>query len=172
MAIVYWIHLDSHTDIFTEGYVGISTRLVTDRFKEHLALSCKDKTILNKALLKYRDVVKIKVLIEGSENYCLTVENKLRPTDRIGWNTVSGGGKPPAFTGHTEEAKAKIGAASKGNKYRLGSKVSDETKAKISANGKGSQKKRRVRKPHSEVTKLKMSVAQKLRYQETKKGNK
>ena len=42
-------------------------------------------------------------------------------------------------TKHTEEAKKKIGEASKGNKFNLGRKSSQETKNKISANSKGNK---------------------------------
>ena len=26
MAVVYWIHLDEHTDLFTQGYIGVTTK--------------------------------------------------------------------------------------------------------------------------------------------------
>jgi hypothetical protein len=113
MAVVYWIHLEQHSDITKEGYVGITTQPPTDRFKEHKADSKRGRTILNRALLKHSGEVHFDVLVEGSAEYCLIVENKLRPDDRIGWNTVAGGGKPPVFRGHSPESRLKIGLASK-----------------------------------------------------------
>ena len=44
------------------------------------------------------NLVKEVVLI-ADEDYCLDIENKLRPSDRIGWNIVMGGGKPPSALG-------------------------------------------------------------------------
>lgn len=33
MALVYWLRLPEHTDIFTQGYVGVTT-YNSDRIKE------------------------------------------------------------------------------------------------------------------------------------------
>jgi group I intron endonuclease len=52
-----------------------------------------------------------------------------------------GGGRYEGYWHHTDEAKAKIGAASKGNKYRLGTHThhSEETRRKISLGAQGSK---------------------------------
>ena len=44
------------------------------------------------------NLIKDNVLI-GSKDYCLTIETKLRNTESIGWNIVSGGGCPPSWGG-------------------------------------------------------------------------
>ena len=106
---LYWIKLPEHTDIFSQGYVGITKQLLSKRFKEH---KCGKSSIVSNAIAKYPECQIVPILV-GSREYCLNIEFKLRPTDHIGWNIVPGGGAPPAFTkGHTPEAKAKISAAS------------------------------------------------------------
>jgi len=35
MAVVYWIHLPEHTDIASQGYVGVSNTTASKRFTHH-----------------------------------------------------------------------------------------------------------------------------------------
>jgi hypothetical protein len=37
--IVYWIKLKSHTDVFSQGYVGVTKRNIYQRFSEHKNLN-------------------------------------------------------------------------------------------------------------------------------------
>ncbi len=160
---VYWISIPEHTDMFSQGYIGITTRDVRVRFSEHKATAKSGRAILSKAIGKYKDKINIQVILVSSEDYCKDIEKKLRPTERIGWNTVSGGGKPPLFREHSEESKKKIGVASKGNKHNIGRVLSEETKAKISKSSSLRKYPDRVRKPHSEETKAKMSASKTAR---------
>lgn len=117
---VYWIHLKNHTNITSEGYIGITTQDIFKRFSDHKHYAkTKGDYPLSKAILKYGDELQIKVLVHGSKEYCLEVERKLRPTKRIGWNLMEGGGFTPNQTGrkHSEESKKKISEASKRTKY-------------------------------------------------------
>jgi group I intron endonuclease len=93
VSCVYWVHRPEHTDILRQGYVGISKRFER-RIWEHLKLT--QNRYLKNAINKYgwNNLVKEKVLI-GKEDYCLEIEAKLRPADKIGWNLVKGGNKPP-----------------------------------------------------------------------------
>ena len=93
VSCVYWVHRPEHTDILRQGYVGISRRFER-RIWEHLKLT--QNKYLKNAINKYGwdNLVKEKVLI-GKEDYCLEIEAKLRPADKIGWNLVKGGNKPP-----------------------------------------------------------------------------
>lgn len=103
MAVVYWIHHPDHTDMFSQGYVGVSNR-IDSRFEEHKVRPVNPH--LKHAIKKYGwDSLVKKVLIIADEAYCLAMEAKLRAEDAIGWNIVKGGGKPPVAIG---------------NKYRLG----------------------------------------------------
>jgi predicted GIY-YIG superfamily endonuclease len=93
MSCVYWIHTPEHTNIFQQGYVGVSKRFER-RIWEHLKLS--GNAHLKNAINKYGwdNLVKEKVII-ADESYCLEMETKLRPKESIGWNIVMGGGMPP-----------------------------------------------------------------------------
>jgi len=90
---LYWIRHPDHTDMFSQGYIGISNDLKR-RFHHHAKRS--KNAHLKNAIIKYGwdNLIKQQVLI-ADEKYCLDIEQKLRPSDNIGWNIVSGGGKPP-----------------------------------------------------------------------------
>ena len=93
MTCVYWIHTPEHTNIFEQGYVGVSNRFER-RIWEHLKVS--GNAHLKNAINKYGwdNLVKEKVII-ADESYCLDMETKFRPKESIGWNIVMGGGMPP-----------------------------------------------------------------------------
>lgn len=120
MSSVYWIRQTSHTDIFSQGYVGVSND-VKKRWYDHKTYT--ENTHLKYAITKYGwdNLVKEVVLI-ADDDYCLNIEAKLRPTDQLGWNIVKGGGMPPNALGKkfgpmSDETKAKVSAAKKGFKH-------------------------------------------------------
>ncbi len=118
MISVYWIRHQDHTDIFSQGYVGVSNK-PKERWRHH----CTKPSNLHmkNAIAKYGwDNLVKEVILISDKDYCLEIEKKLRPTDYIGWNATFGGGFPP---------KAKKGMGK-------GRKLSDETKAKIAEAGK------------------------------------
>jgi group I intron endonuclease len=110
---VYWIRCADHTDLMTQGYVGVSGRF-NRRMWEHL--HSKQNPHLQRAIQKHGwdNLVKTQILI-ADEDYCLDIERKLRPSEKIGWNLVRGGGKPPVLYGNT----SRIGKPSprKGKKH-------------------------------------------------------
>ena len=129
---VYWIHHPEHTDMFTQGYIGVSKDLKR-RLSSHRARP--SNLHMKNAITKYGwDTLIKEVMVIASKEYCLDVEIKLRPADKIGWNVVLGGGNPPSTLGkkfkHTDEAKEKNRQA------HLGKKTSEETKRKLSASHK------------------------------------
>lgn len=163
MAYVYWIHLPEHTDILTEGYIGYTSRTVDERWKGHLK-ECKRSRNVNypvyRAIAKYGAAILVTTLLEGSEEYCLDVENKLRPSRKIGWNLQEGGNKGTKGVDVTPETRAKISAAGKGRVFseehrrklsevQTGRVMSEDTKAKMSEQRSGI--------PRSEHTKVKHS---------------
>lgn len=175
---VYWIRCQDHTDVMSQGYIGVSKN-ADERFTQHLKRT--QNRHLKFAIEKYGwdNLVKTQILI-ADEDYCLDIERKLRPADGIGWNCVAGGGKPPKMTGNkfrlglaawnkgvpwSDEAKAKLSEAhldqtawNKGKKsdrpaWNKGLSHSPEAKAKMSLTRKGVKL--------SEATKAKMSAARK-----------
>lgn len=132
--------------MFSQGYIGVSGNL-TQRFHHHAKRSQNNH--LKNAINKYGwdNLVKQQLLI-ADEQYCLDMELKLRPNDKIGWNIVAGGGKPPVLFGntsrlgkpsprkgkkHTLESIDKMSEAHKGNTARRGTVNSQECIDKIKA---------------------------------------
>lgn len=139
-SVVYWIHLAEHTNILTEGYIGV-TNNIKSRFRSH------EKRTGNKhfkrAIKKYGwdNLVKEIVLI-SDKAYCLLIEAKLRSKANTGWNVAIGGGNPPHENvwnkgrvmpkDELEIMKAKGFGFNKGNKpWNAGIKLTEEQKAKI-----------------------------------------
>lgn len=161
---VYWIHHKDHTDIFSQGYVGVSVNAQM-RFAQHFKRT--QNAHLKNAIAKYgwENLVKQQFLIADKE-YCLKVEKQLRPVGNLGWNIVAGGGLPPL---------AKKGVNAGKPSWNKGKKSSLETRQKLSIITK-EQMKNPARKEknrlarlgkvsamkglsHSEEAKLKMSLS-------------
>jgi hypothetical protein len=126
---LYWIRHPDHTDIFSQGYVGVSMD-AKKRFGQHYKRT--QNRHLKFAIQKYGwdNLVKQQILV-ADEAYCLDIEQKLRPTNAIGWNCAIGGGMPPNSKGKkfgpvSEKTRAKMSA------LKVGTKQSDETKKKRS----------------------------------------
>jgi hypothetical protein len=142
---VYWVRQAEHTDIFSQGYVGITNNF-TRRMKDHKRGG--ENAYFRNAINMYGwDNLVKEVIVIAEEDYCLDLEKKLRPTNEIGWNLTQGGGIPPSFLGKkrsdsfvlklknrvfSDETKKKMSIAMTGNQNNLGNKRSAETKKKLS----------------------------------------
>lgn len=122
MAIIYWIRRPEHTDIFKEGYVGVTARDLEDRIADHVRASNgngKSAYAVHRAIksIGIDNLVYSTVLI-AEEDYCYDVEHKLRPQKRIGWNIAEDGSKPPSRKGVKlpQEEKDRISKIWKGKK--------------------------------------------------------
>ena len=89
---LYWIHLPEHTNIETDGYVGV-TRFPSRRFRVHK--NSTENIHLRRAFEKYGNNIIFEIIYTGSEDICYYKEKELRPKIDIGWNQAIGGGKPP-----------------------------------------------------------------------------
>lgn len=90
-CFVYWLHRPSDSDVFTQGYVGISTNPVA-RFKAHrytAKTNLRNHKLYN-AMRAYDDF-EMTLLIKTDVNYCLDIEFKLRPEKNVGLNAAPGG---------------------------------------------------------------------------------
>lgn len=149
MSVVYWIRHKDHTDMFSHGYVGVSRRL-TRRFWEHQNKS--QNSHLKNAIEKYGwdNLVKTEIVI-SDEQYCLEIEQKLRPNDNIGWNIIAGGGMPPKTIRRGFKQPAHVTEAVR--KYWTGRKQTQEHRNKISAGLMGRFVSEETRKKISESNK-------------------
>lgn len=117
MAEVYWLRLPEHTDMFSEGYIGITSKTTKERFRTHLKeANRKDrkKYRIHNALAKYKDIVIVETLVICDDDYAIDLEAKLRPDPKIGWNTVAGGQNVKLLRdiketlNHSEDSKKKM----------------------------------------------------------------
>jgi hypothetical protein len=88
-AALYWIRLPEHTDIFTEGYVGITKNNVKRRWIQHFE---KRKNNIVKRILESEQHLIFQVMLYAdTRQYCESIEKALRPLKNIGWNVAPGG---------------------------------------------------------------------------------
>lgn len=146
MAAVYWIHLPEHNDITNQGYIGFTSKSVEVRTKQHYNSYNRQlykHLPLYRALEKYEDQIVVSTLVEGSDEYCLSIENKLRPTEKIGWNIGTGGFCPSLGVTRSAETKQKLS--------EMRRRISKDVLARHGAPMQG--------KRHSDETKLRFSLA-------------
>ena len=137
---IYWIHHKDHTDMFSQGYIGI-TNNIKRRWHKHKSFT--QNAHLKNAIDKYGwDNLIKEVVLVSDKSYCLMIEKILRPLKNIGWNIVEGGGMPPK-NNKGKGYKISNPVINSGNfkkgmiPYNKGMPCSEKTKKKISASKKG-----------------------------------
>jgi hypothetical protein len=147
---VYWIRAKYHSDMTSDGYVGVSKDAQKRWMYGHDWAHRKgrhDNPKLANAISKYgwENLVKT-VLVIADESYCYELENKLRPSENIGWNLVTGGGKPPKTKFRGEGYVSPLKGIPRPTPWMVGAtppnkgkRSSAETRAKLSAKKKGTK---------------------------------
>lgn len=149
-SCVYWIHLPEHTDIFTQGYVGVAVGGSAKRFREHKSSAKSGSNLhIHNAIRKYGNELVVEDIIRAPIEYCYDLENKLRPLPNIGYNLSVGGASVNLGSKRSEDCRAKMSSDRKGVKpteialanMRLAAKSkiyrhSDEARNKISNSAK------------------------------------
>lgn len=94
-AVLYWLHLKDDTDVFTQGYVGVTTRLINIRFKEHCAKFYNNYNQYNPLHLAFTkhgvENIVLTRLCVCTEKQAYELEKMFRPFEYMGWNTAQGG---------------------------------------------------------------------------------
>jgi len=137
MYTVYWIKSPEHQDPFKEGYIGITSQQVEERFKEHKHNN-KNKHLKNRCRKEDVEIVK---LVENLNEYdAKRIEIVFRPAENIGWNINKGGDIPPSRKGKVSP-KSLLKGDDRTEKQKQGSKKRAE---KIKGNNFSAQRKNRV----------------------------
>ena len=91
MYCLYWIRLKEHTDIASDGYVGVTSNFKY-RMYRHKKVTTKLDYHLSKAINKYGwDNLVKEIIFEGTKEDCYLKESELRNKYQIGWNEAVGG---------------------------------------------------------------------------------
>ena len=145
---VYWIRAPHHSDMFSEGYVGVA-RKAEKRWKYGHQWAVKqgrhDNPILVNAVTKYGwDNLIKEVVLVSDEEYCYDIEKKLRPSEKIGWNINIGGTRPPVSKSRGPDYVSPLKGIPRPTPWRVGATPANkgksptaEARAKMSASGKG-----------------------------------
>ena len=137
MYKIYWIKYPEHTDPFADGYIGLTSQSLENRFNDHKHNN-KNKHLKNRCR---KENVEIVCLLENlTQEEARKIEEIYRPSENIGWNINKGGDLPPSrkgkvspksiLTGEQRTEKQKL-AAIKHAEYMKGKKHSGQRKNKV-----------------------------------------
>ena len=93
----YWVRLNTHTDRYTEGYIGVTNNPIRRMYMHRW----------NKMGPVYPYVqvgVVLEILHEGTQDECHDWERHYRPTPNVGWNVYPGGSFGNALAGMSKPA--------------------------------------------------------------------
>lgn len=88
---LYWIHKEEHSDIFTQGYVGVTNNPIKRSYCHNSLLKRNSKSYSQRFKNAYQSNLIMDVINTGSLDDVLTLESNYRPTKMIGYNVVEGG---------------------------------------------------------------------------------
>lgn len=171
MAELYWIRTPEMSDMFSEGYIGMSTISARHRWNAHKAASKvpeKQHLPIYRAFHKHgAEGLVMQVLVSGPDDYITDLEAKLRPDVGIGWNCAQGG----QATGKGRKASKE--SIEKRRKKMLGFKHSEETRKNMSLAAKGKPKSaEHVEKMRQTKIGLKVSEATREKHRQAMLGKK
>lgn len=125
LTFVFWIHHKSHTNIYTEGYVGVTSN-IDRRFKELHTNAIQNKhpnNLLSKAIISDSTSIIYEIIYAGEKQLCFEYQKELRPQP-AGWNLFAGGPKGKI----SDKGREKLSSA------KLGKLLSESKKEKIRYN--------------------------------------
>lgn len=137
MYKLYWIKYLNHDDPKSQGYIGITSQEIQERFNDH-KYNTKNKLLKNRCK---KENVEILCLYDNlnKEDACL-LEEQYRPHENIGWNINKGGNLPPSRKGKISPKSLLIGK----NRTENQKKGSKKRSEKIKGNNFSGQRKIKV----------------------------
>lgn len=92
---LYWYHLDTQTDPFSEGYIGITSDINKRHTSHKCSITSKQTHFVN-AIKKYSiEKMKLDILhIKETREEIGALEYAYRPVPNMGWNMIIGGDEP------------------------------------------------------------------------------
>jgi len=145
IAQVYWIRAPHHSNMTLDGYVGVSKN-AQNRWKYGHNWSHRkgrhDNPLFSNAISKHGwdNLVKT-ILVVADESYCYDLERKLRPVDNIGWNLVTGGGKPPVSRSRGSDYVSPLKGVPRPTPWLVGNTRSPSIESCIAGGKKGKGRK-------------------------------
>lgn len=137
MYKLYWIKYPNYTDPKNEGYIGITSQTIENRFIEH-KYNTKNKLLRNRCK---KENVEISCLHdELNEKEAKQLEEQYRPTENIGWNINKGGDLPPSRKGKVSP-KSMLKGENRTEKQKLAAQKHSE---KMKGNNSSGKRKNRV----------------------------
>lgn len=128
--IVYWIREKDHSDIYTQGYVGITKKVLKERVREHK--KNKKNSIVAGKLRQHKDLVWTVVHEVNTLEEALAIEASYRPSQNIGWNLQKGGeiGVEPEWYSIQENGQKHSMKTSEGTRRGIAAKDTKEARSK------------------------------------------
>ncbi len=93
MYKIYWIKYPEHTNPYTEGYIGLTSQTIQQRFSDHKN-NTKNKLLKNRCRKENVEVVCLHDNLDKQQ--AKVIEEQYRPSENIGWNINKGGDVPPS----------------------------------------------------------------------------
>jgi hypothetical protein len=109
--LVYWYHLDVHSDPYSQGYVGVTMQAQKAiRHRCHINGISGGSKILNQAFKKYGEGNVLRDVLHTVPNKeaAYALEQTYRPQPNTGWNIAIGGGLPPDCTGRKDSPETRL----------------------------------------------------------------
>jgi hypothetical protein len=91
VSVVYWIRLEDHFDMSSDGYIGVAVDF-DSRLVRHRSITSRSDCHFGRAI-RYHGWKNMlcDVIFSGADTECYALESNLRPDFQIGWNEAIGG---------------------------------------------------------------------------------